>query len=85
MGKNKQLLVEGNDDLHVLLALCEQYRIPETFGIIDSKGIGKLLDSIPVYLKTSGIETIGIIIDADTDFNVLFIHSILRTLQIKDE
>ena len=69
IGKNKQLLVEGNDDFHVMLALCKQYQIPETFEIIDSKGIDKLLDSIPVYLKKSGIDTIGIIIDADADIN----------------
>lgn len=55
--------------MHVISALCGQYQIPETFDIIDSKGIDKLLDAIPVYLKKSGIDTIGIIIDADPDIN----------------
>ena len=67
--KNKQLLVEGNDDRHVMWALCEQHNIPETFDVIDSEGIDKLLDSIPVKLKQSDVNTIGIIVDADTDIN----------------
>lgn len=67
--KDKQLLVEGNDDKHVLFALCEQYNIPETFDIVDCEGIDNLLLSIPVKLKQSGIDTIGIILDADTDLN----------------
>lgn len=27
----KKLLVEGNDDQHVIWALCEKFNIPETF------------------------------------------------------
>lgn len=64
---NKQLLVEGNDDLHVLMALCQKFTIKQNFEIIDCKGIDKLLLQIPVRLKQSGIETLAIIIDADTD------------------
>lgn len=67
--KNKQLLVEGNDDFHVMQALCQMHNIPETFEIIDNKGIDKLVASIPVRLKQAEINTIGIIIDADTDIN----------------
>ncbi len=67
--KSKQLLVEGNDDLHVIYALCEKYNIPETFDIVDCKGIEKLIESIPIRLKQSNIDTIGIIIDADTDLS----------------
>ncbi|MDR0681300.1 MAG: hypothetical protein LBG15_05560 [Dysgonamonadaceae bacterium] len=65
MQLNKQLLVEGNDDKHVISALCKKYRIPENFEIIDCKGIDKLITRIPVTFKRSGIETVGIIIDAD--------------------
>jgi hypothetical protein len=64
---NKKLLVEGNDDKHVILALCKKYQICENFDIIDCKGIDNLLKQIPLTFKTSGIETIGIIIDADED------------------
>lgn len=62
---NKKLLVEGNDDQHVVWALCTKYEIPHNFDVIDCDGVDKLIDQIPVRLKTSGIETIGIIVDAD--------------------
>ena len=61
------LLVEGNDDQHVIWALLEKYAIPETFSVVDSKGIDNLFIQLPVRFKQSGIRTIGIIIDADTD------------------
>jgi hypothetical protein len=67
---NKKLLVEGNDDQHVMWALCEKYQILETFDIIDCEGIDKLYENIPVRFKGSEINTIGIIIDADTDISV---------------
>ena len=62
---NKKLLVEGKDDQHVIWALCNQFKIPENFSIIDCEGIEKLIERIPVELKASGIETIGIVVDAD--------------------
>lgn len=67
---NKKLLVEGNDDQHVIWALCEQFKINETFDVIDCEGIEKLFDQIPVRLKQSNIDTIGIIIDADSDLQL---------------
>ena len=45
---NKKLLVEGNDDQHVIWALCAQFKIIETFDVIDCEGIDKLLEQIPV-------------------------------------
>lgn len=63
---NKQLLVEGNDDKHVIMALCQKFVVTENFEIIDCKGIDKLFAQIPIRLKQSGFETLGIIIDADT-------------------
>jgi hypothetical protein len=63
----KKLLVEGNDDQHVIWALCEHFKINETFDIIDAEGIDKLLVQIPIRFKQTDIDTIGIIIDADTD------------------
>lgn len=63
---SKQLLVEGNDDMHVIMALCQKFSVTENFEIIDCKGIDKLLTQIPIRLKQSGFETLGIIIDADT-------------------
>jgi hypothetical protein len=64
---SKKLLVEGNDDVHVLLALCNCFEIEANFEILDSKGIDSLFATIPVRLKEPNFRTIGIIIDADTD------------------
>ena len=61
----KKLLVEGNDDQHVIWALCEKFNIPEVFDVIDCEGIDNLYESIPVRFKQSEIRTVGIIIDAD--------------------
>jgi hypothetical protein len=73
-----QLLVEGNDDKHVIWALCKKFNIKENFDVIDCKGIDKLYEQIPVRLKQSGINTVGIIVDADTDLQSRWIS--LRTL-----
>ena len=62
------LLVEGNDDVHVISALCQQCAVKETFEIKDCKGIDNILRGLPVRLKGSGeVKTIGVVIDADTD------------------
>lgn len=68
MSLKQTLMVEGNDDLHVISALCQKFKIPETFDISDSNGIDSLLDSLPVRLKgPAETKAIGIVIDADTD------------------
>lgn len=64
---NKKLLVEGNDDQHVVWALCEKFNIPETFDVLDCEGIDILIEQIPVRFKQSDLNTLGIIIDADTE------------------
>jgi hypothetical protein len=64
---NKKLLVEGNDDQHVIWSLCEKFKILESFDVIDCDGIDNLLDQIPLRFKQSDIETVGIVIDADTN------------------
>lgn len=66
---SKILLVEGNDDLHVVLALLRKFNIPETFQIVDCKGIDSLLKSLPVRLKASGVEKIALIVDADQNIS----------------
>jgi hypothetical protein len=78
---NKKLLVEGNDDKHVIWALCEQFNINETFDVIDCEGIDKLLEQIPVRLKQSAVDTIGIIIDADSNLLLRWnsLKQLLRT------
>lgn len=64
---SSQLLVEGNDDQHVIRALCVKFGLNQNFEVIDCKGIDKLYEQIPVRFKQSGINIIGIIVDADTD------------------
>ena len=66
MGK-KQLLVEGKDDQHVTYAIRDRFNIPKNFDVIDCSGIEPLMEQISVRLKQSEIDTIGIIIDADTE------------------
>jgi len=79
---SKKLLVEGSDDQHVVWALCEKYKIQETFDVIDCKGINPLKVQIPIRFKQSGVNTVGIIIDADVDLNTRWqsIREILITI-----
>jgi hypothetical protein len=62
---NKKLLVEGNDDRHVMWALCKEHKVDENFDVIDCEGFDNLKERIPIMFKTPGIETIGIVVDAD--------------------
>tara|TARA_R110002167_G_C12663580_1_gene650149 strand:+ start:1282 stop:1908 length:627 start_codon:yes stop_codon:yes gene_type:complete len=64
---NKKLLVEGNDDQHVIWALCEKFTVNENFDVIDCEGITKLYDQLPVRFKQAQVDTIGLIIDADSE------------------
>lgn len=63
----RKLLVEGNDDLHVVKSLCMAYDVPEVFTIVDKKGISNLQETLPTELKASELEALGILVDADTD------------------
>jgi len=63
----QQLLVEGKNDQHVVWAFCQKYQLSENFKVIDCEGIEKLLEQIPARLKQSGLQTLGIILDADSD------------------
>ncbi|MDR3198924.1 MAG: hypothetical protein LBU34_13750 [Planctomycetaceae bacterium] len=86
---HKKLFVEGNDDQHVIWALCQQFRIKESFDVIDCGGFTKLFEQIPVRLKQSDVETIGIIIDADIDINTRWQSiknsEVLRSFEIPDQ
>lgn len=87
------LLVEGNDDFHVVHSLCKQFNIsvrslenPEggNFSVVDCKGINELFEQIPIRFKSSqNISTLGIIIDADTDLQNrwLTLQNILNKLE----
>ncbi|OAN65475.1 hypothetical protein A6A05_05825 [Magnetospirillum moscoviense] len=61
------LLVEGDDDFHVLAALCRHQGIPESFEIIKKGGYEALRDGLSNEIKSPGRRTLGIVIDADQD------------------
>ncbi len=64
-----RLLVEGKDDQNVLRKLIDHHFSREMSKKIDIRvlgGIEELLSSIPVQVKASDINTLGIVVDADT-------------------
>ncbi|MBD2181426.1 hypothetical protein H6S82_02315 [Planktothrix sp. FACHB-1355] len=70
--KPQQLLVEGKNDQHVIWALCEKYRVPETFSVEvptdeNGQGIEVLLEGLSDRLKAENLRTLGIVVDADRD------------------
>jgi hypothetical protein len=70
MVKARALLVEGNDDKHAVLALVTHHQLPDdAFDIIVNDGIDLLLKFLPTRLKESGLEVLGILVDADSDLN----------------
>jgi hypothetical protein len=60
------LLVEGKDDLHVFRALFGRRNLPRLSEIKDHEGWTQLLEAIPVRLKESDVEAVGVVLDADT-------------------
>lgn len=80
MAGERVLLVEGKDDLHAVLALRKHYQFPDVFEIIVNDGIDPLLESLPVRLKASGLEVLGILVDADIDLQARWqsLHGILN-------
>lgn len=65
-----QLLVEGADDRHVCTQLLRHHAIETPPRIEDMGGVHNLLAELPVFLKGSPTETLGIVLDADTDLAV---------------
>jgi hypothetical protein len=65
------LLVEGTDDKHVLKHVCDTRGVPMPLEEIKAQdGVDRLLENLPAQLKESGLEALGVVIDADTDFGV---------------
>lgn len=82
MANTAVLLVEGPDDQHVCVHLCNQYKlklydetIPNPDGIkIKSKGgYDQLKDSLDVELDASGLMYLGIVVDADQNLETRWI------------
>lgn len=65
-----KLFVEGNDDQHIIWAICQQFSIAETFDVKDCLGRDKLLQLVPkvIPLMDSDMK-LGIVVDADTNIS----------------
>ena len=78
MTLKRVLLVEGKDDEHVVRHICRAHGVPtweytdlcngtSSLEIKHQGSVELLLRALPVRLKESDIEAIGVIVDADTD------------------
>lgn len=69
----KRLFVEGPDDKHALIHLFQHHQIfndkeeDNPFKIEEKRGIENILEILGTELKQSGLEQLGIVVDADTD------------------
>ena len=61
------LIVEGKDDLHVMLALRDKLQFKGTYEVAEKGDVGKLLGSIEAELIAPGRKCLGIIVDKDTN------------------
>lgn len=63
------LIVEGNNDRHVMLALRDKLQMKTIYEVENKNNDDQLLRSIPAELNVSGRKCLGIILDADPDAN----------------
>jgi len=63
---DKVLLVEGDNDCHVVMALCAAHNVPETFGIYQcGSDIGVLKRLNALIIRPNPPQVIGVMLDAD--------------------
>ncbi len=67
MAGRRILLVEGNDDEHVIKHVCGTRGVQKLDEIKPQDGVEQLLENLPVRLKESDVEVLGIVVDADAD------------------
>lgn len=82
MAAQKVLIVEGQDDEHVIKALCGKLNGPYIEEFIQKKSVNSLLADLPARLKTIGDDlAVGVVVDADTDLSARWqaIRNILVT------
>ena len=76
------LLAEGSDDMNVAIHILKAHGIEnETVWVIDIKGNTNLRKVLSVELKSSVLESIGILLDAEIDVNARW-QSISDTLSL---
>ncbi|MCB9430698.1 MAG: hypothetical protein H6668_01830 [Ardenticatenaceae bacterium] len=66
------LLVEGNDDQHVVWALCKEHNLPDNFVVRTPKAMGATADNVNSLLTVFATQlladdqtAVGLILDAD--------------------
>ncbi len=62
---DRVLLVEGQDDEHVVGHLCTQSGLARNFDIVPKGGFPEVLKSIPVELAVSGRSALGVVVDTN--------------------
>ena len=63
---NKVLLVEGDNDCHVVMALCAAHNVPKTFGIYQcGSDVGVLKQMNALIVRPNPPQVIGVMLDAD--------------------
>lgn len=67
MADKNVLLVEGKDDDSVFYHLSNHHQIQGGFRIKKKNGINQLVDELDVELDASGLERLGVVVDADVD------------------
>ena len=68
-GDDCVLLVEGQDDKHVVRHLSRRHDDMPEFCIFDKGGIHDLLEDIGLELRVPGRQALGIVVDANDDLN----------------
>ena len=63
------LLVEGTSDYHVVKHIYRRQDQTQNFEITNKASVHTLLESISAETKAPGLETLGILIDADDDLS----------------
>jgi len=66
---DRVLLVEGQDDEHVVRHLCLRSRPIPPFHIENKLNINNLLDSIKQEVRVSGRQAVGILVDTNDDLD----------------
>lgn len=75
MADKNILLVEGKDDEHVFYSLLMHHQVPDKFKVknkegfnnVLKEGFNNILGTLDVEIDASGLERLGIVVDADTD------------------
>ena len=74
----KKLLVEGNDDLHVIANIRNGHLMTDNFEIVDCQGVTEIPDKLLAFIKNK-VEVIGVVVDADDNLSARW-QSIRNTL-----